>query len=118
MVRRHGCLGLIWNIDDYNAPRSYKPKTSWERMAHDLIWTFDDNEPRFRHEKWRQVFDDQIKSTPLSLIKANDQYWSLPLGEHQEEYQVWLSKEQVWERYNTLSQISSLEGDAREVCIA
>lgn len=85
-----------------------------------LFWrrTFDDKEPRFRHQKWRQVFDDQSKSTPLSLIVANDQFFSLPLGEHLEPFEVWLPKDKIWERYNTISHISILEGEAREVSVS
>ena len=106
---------MIWNIEDYNAPRDHEATTTWERKLQDLTWTFDDNEPRFRHEKWRKVFEDQSKSTPLSLIFANDQYFALPLGQHLEPFEVWLTKEKVWERYNTLSHISTLQGEDREV---
>lgn len=106
---------MIWNIEDYNAPRDHKATTPWEAKVHDLTWSLDDNEPRFRHQKWRQVFDDQSKSTPLSLIIANDQYFALPLGEHTEPFETWLSKDKVWERYNTISHIALLEGEEREV---
>ena len=106
---------MVWNIDDYNTPQSYEPKTEWETKLHDLTWTFDDDLPRFRHEQWRHVFDEQIKKTPLSLVVPSDQLFSLPLGEHDEKFEVRLSKEQVWERYNTLSHIARLEGAMREV---
>lgn len=109
---------MIWNIDDYNSPQSFAPRSAWETQLHEILWGFDDHEPRFRHEKWRAVFDDQLKSTPLSLLKASDQYFALPLGEHQEDYEVWLAKDQVWERFATLSQIAVLEGDEREVCVS
>lgn len=106
---------MIWNIEHYNAPRDHEAATSWEQKVHDLTWTFDDKEPRFRHEKWRQVLEDQSKATPLSLIVPNDQYFSLPLGEHLEPFETWLSKEAVWERYSTISHIAVLEGEEREV---
>ena len=115
VLKPHGSLGMVWNIDDYNTPQSYEPKTEWETKLHDLTWTFDDDLPRFRHEQWRHVFDEQIKKTPLSLVVPSDQLFSLPLGEHDEKFEVRLSKEQVWERYNTLSHIARLEGAMREV---
>lgn len=115
VLRPHGALGMIWNIEDYNAPRNHKATTPWEAKVQDLTWTFDDKEPRFRHQRWRQVFDDQSKATPLSLIIANEQFFALPLGEHLEPFEVWLPKEKVWERYNTISHISILEGEEREV---
>lgn len=114
----HGVLGMIWNIEDYNAPKKHKAATAYEQKIHDLTWTFDDNEPRFRHEQWRQVFVNQIKSTPLSLIKAADPLFALPLGEHHERWEVRMSKEKLWERYSTLSQVAIQEGEALEVCCA
>lgn len=81
----------------------------------DLTWTFDDKEPRFRHEAWRKVFDEQIKSTPMSILVAADPMFALPLGEHVEHWQVWLGKEAIWERYSTISHIAVLEGEERTV---
>lgn len=81
----------------------------------DLTWTFNDNQPRFRHEQWRAVFEEQSKSTPLSLLKAGDQLFSLPLGEHLEPFETWLSKDKIWERYSTISHIAVLQGEEREV---
>ena len=77
------------------------------------MWTFDDHEPRFRHEKWRDVFDEQLKTTPLT-IQAADPIFSLPLGEHIDKWTVWLSKPDVWERYHTISYISRLQGKELE----
>ena len=109
---------MIWNIDDYNSTRGFKPSTVWESKLHDLLWTFDDDVPRYRHEQWRRVFDEQVKSTPLSLIIAgDDQLFSLPLAEHDEEFEASLPKEKVWERFNTISQIAVLEGEDREVSV-
>ncbi|WPH03661.1 putative 2-heptaprenyl-1,4-naphthoquinone methyltransferase [Acrodontium crateriforme] len=114
VLKPHGSLGMIWNIEDYNAPRGHKATTSWEAKVQDLTWTFNDNEPRFRHEKWREVFDDQIKSTPMALITASDPLFSLPLGQHVEPFEVWLPKDKIWERYNTISHISVTDGEKRE----
>jgi len=114
VLKPHGALGLIWNIEDYNAPGGHEAATPWEGKIQDLTWTFYDDEPRFRHEQWRKVFEEQSKSTPLSLIVANEQYFALPLGEHHEPFVKWLPKEKVWERYNTISHISVLQGDERE----
>lgn len=83
---------------------------------HNLTWTFDDREPRYRHEEWRRVFDDQSKSTPWSLLVAGEQFFSLPLAEEREAFEVRLSKEALWERYSTLSHVAVLEGKEREVC--
>nr|OQO24333.1 hypothetical protein B0A51_05560 [Rachicladosporium sp. CCFEE 5018] len=114
VLRPHGALGLIWNIEHYNEARSHVAATSWEAKLHNLIWSFEDNEPRFRHEKWRTVFDEQIKTTPLSLLVAADPLFALPLGEEREEWVVWLQKERVWERFATLSQIAGLDGEKLE----
>lgn len=53
--------------------------------------------------------------TPLTMITGgHDQLFSLPLGENVEKYSARLSKEQIWERFTTLSQIAVLEGEDRE----
>ncbi len=81
--------------------------TNWESQIRDLTWTLDDDVPRFRHEKWRQCFDEQLASTPFSLTSA-DPLFSLPLGEGSVRFETWLSKDDIWKRYKTLSQISVL----------
>lgn len=80
----------------------------------EFIWTLDDDQPRFRHEKWRQVFDEQIKSGPISLMTSSSPLFSLPIGQHEERWEVWLTKDKIWERLNTLSQISVLEPEEKE----
>lgn len=127
-----GVFGMIWNIDDCmhgaescycrskcrltrhektdNAPRSWKIHDGWETVMRDVIWTFDDDSPRFRHEKWRQVFDEQTASNPVSL-QLSDPLFSLPLGEGAVDFQTWLSKDAIWSRLRTLSQLAVLEGE-------
>lgn len=102
------------NVPD-NAPRSQKATTAWEEKLHDIIWAQDDNSPRFRHEKWRSIFDEQIESNPLSIATSAEPLFSLPLGENVERWEIWLSKEAVWDRFNTLSQITMLKGEEKEV---
>ena len=122
-----GSLGLIWNIEDCsfldiedcvsvlivaqdNAPKSWPPTTKWEGEMKDVMWSFDDEQPRFRHEKWREVFDKQLSTTPFSIQSA-DPLFSLPLGENFEKFTYWLTPEAVWDRFYSLSQISVLEGE-------
>lgn len=120
MLKPHGVLGLVWNIEDYNAPRDHKASSSWETVVHGLTWKVADESgdetPRFRHLQWRKVFDEQVKKTPLSLIIASDdQKFSLPIGEYTEPFEVALSKEKAWDRYCTLAHIAVLEGERLEV---
>ena len=79
----------------------------------DLIWTFDDGLPRFRHMKWKTVFDEQNSSNPLTMHFANPLF-GLPIGEGTVDFETWLSKDEVWKRYRTLSQIAILEGEELE----
>ena len=126
-------FGMIWNIEDCmldpeilcssnaglhiptldNAPKSWNVHDGWEKTMRDVVWTFDDDQPRFRHEKWRQVFDDQNASNPLTLHFA-DPLFGLPLGEDSVEFTSWLSKEDIWARLRTLSQFAVLEGEELE----
>ncbi|EME80282.1 uncharacterized protein MYCFIDRAFT_31560 [Pseudocercospora fijiensis CIRAD86] len=119
VLQSHGALGLIWNIEDYNNSKKHKPSSAWEQTAKDLTWQVSeelgDQEPRFRHLQWKKVFDEQIKMTPLSLIKASDdQLFSLPIAEYHEPWQVALPVDKVWERYRTLGYISVLRDEKLE----
>ncbi|KIX06933.1 uncharacterized protein Z518_04909 [Rhinocladiella mackenziei CBS 650.93] len=132
VLKPTGGFGGIWNIDDCaldldshrpgpqahqeptdNSPRSWKIYPGWESVMRDVVWTLDDNMPRFRHEKWRQVFDDRTESDPLSPQFA-DSLFKLPLGESEVEFEAWLSKDAVWSRLRTPSQLAILEGEERE----
>jgi hypothetical protein len=115
-LQAHGALGLIWNIESYNAPASSKPSTTWEKTLQTHTLGFDDSQQRFRNEKWRDVFLNQVSSSPLKLLIAGDgPLFSMPLGEEREEWTVWLTREQLWERYRTLGQVAVLEGEELEV---
>jgi hypothetical protein len=91
--------------------------TKWEANLNDFIWTFEDDAPRFRNAKWKAVFDNQIKSTPLTITAFASPLFSLPLGEDVVKWTVWLTKENIWKRFSTLSQIAVLEGEALEVSV-
>ena len=80
------------------------------------MWRYDDDHARFRHGQWRRIFDDQLKSSPLT-IQGADPIFSLPLGEQLFSYEHWLSKEEVWQRFRTHSQIAVLEGEELEVSL-
>lgn len=120
VLKRHGGLGLVWNAEDYNSPRGHKASTSGEAALQELVLKVvdeaGDQEPRFRDLQWRKVFDEQVKKTPLSLIKTSDgdQLFSLPIGEYLEPFQATLSVEQAWQRFNTLGHVAALEGEAKE----
>jgi hypothetical protein len=81
----------------------------------DLIWSLPNDQPRFRNGKWRDVFEDQVKSTPFTITTQADPLFSLPLGEDQIKWTVWLSEENLWKRFRTLSQLAVLEGHALDV---
>jgi hypothetical protein len=93
-----------------NSPLSWNITPGWETTIRDLTWTFDDQKSRFRHEKWRAVFEEQSKSDPLNLHFAEPMF-SLPLGDDSVPFETWLSREDAWSRYRTLSQIAALVGE-------
>jgi len=114
VIRLDGCLGMVWNIEDYNQTQNWTKTTKWETRLNDFLWSFDDDAPRFRNEKWRAVFENQVKTTPFTVTALANPLFSLPLGEEQVKWTVWLSKESIWKRYGTLSQIAILEGEDLE----
>lgn len=92
-----------------NAPRSWEPATEWEQRLRDITWSFGNDDIRFRHEQWREIFDKQLETNPFSIQSA-DPLFTLPLGEESFLWTHWLSPDALWERYHTLSQFAVLEG--------
>lgn len=90
-----------------NAPKSWTTTTSWELKIKDITWLFDDGNPRFRHERWRDVFEKQLVNTPSGTAVTN-QLFSLPLGEDSVSFTIWHSEQAIWKRYCTLSQLAVL----------
>lgn len=77
-----------------------------------VIHTFHDDTPRFRDDQWRQVFDEQNRSDPLSLQFTANPIFGLPIGEGQVGYEERLRPDAIWARLSTLSQIAVLKGEA------
>jgi hypothetical protein len=77
----------------------------------------DDHEPRFRHDEWCKVFENQLVSTPVTamIVGKNNSLFSLPLGGDTVQWMVWLDKEALWKRLRTLSHVAVLEGVKLEV---
>ncbi|KAJ9157748.1 S-adenosyl-L-methionine-dependent methyltransferase [Pleurostoma richardsiae] len=98
-------FGMIWNVEDYNKPASWKATTSWEKLLNEWIFERDDGLPRFRDEQWRAVFARQ-KDSPSPLFSA-------PPAEERVPWTVWLSEDALWARFNTLSQVAVLKGEER-----
>ncbi|KAI1105527.1 S-adenosyl-L-methionine-dependent methyltransferase [Jackrogersella minutella] len=112
-------FGAIWNVEDYNKPQSWPATTKWEQKLNDFISSLDDGLPRFRHQKWKEVFDQQLPATPFQALKDTFTNrlprFSLPLGEDSVKWTVWLTEEALSLRLKTLSQIAVLKGGEREV---
>ncbi|KAF4976282.1 hypothetical protein FZEAL_7033 [Fusarium zealandicum] len=100
-------LGLIWNIEDYNRPKSWPPSTKWEDELSKLnINQKVDTESRFRHLLWKQVFERQAQAdTPL---------FSTPIETEEIKWSVWLTPEALLDRLNTLSWNAIREVEERQ----
>ncbi|KAB5580778.1 S-adenosyl-L-methionine-dependent methyltransferase [Coniochaeta sp. 2T2.1] len=112
-------LGMIWNIEEYNKPKSWPSVTSWGKKLNDWIWSIStDGLPRFRDEAWQSVFEKQTKHNPIQILRdslsADFPKFSLPLGEETIKWTVWLSEDALWARINTLSQVAVLQGPGKE----
>jgi len=99
-----------------NAPKGWNPSTAWEGKVKAITWRLEDQQPRFRHAQWKLVFEKQLSTTPFT-IQAADPLFSLPLGEESVKFTYWMSKDAIWKRYSTLSQIAVLEPAGKEVSI-
>ncbi|KAH8676773.1 hypothetical protein BGZ60DRAFT_468651 [Tricladium varicosporioides] len=94
-----------------NAPKDWKSRVPWEEKLKQIIASFEDGHPRFRHGKWREVFETREDTNHFQTIKGkltgNFPNFSLLLGEESVEWTVWLGDEAVWDRFSTLSQIAN-----------
>ncbi|KAI0008865.1 S-adenosyl-L-methionine-dependent methyltransferase [Xylariaceae sp. FL0662B] len=121
VLRPGAVLGAIWNVEDYNKPIGWEASTKWEQKLNDFVDSLDDGLPRFRHLKWKDVFEQQLPASPIQVIKDtlfdHMPKFSLPLGEHTTKWTVWLSEEALWSRFNTLSHIAMLKGEKRDAAI-
>lgn len=102
-----------------NSPRDGRATTTkWEQVLKDIVESSEDGLPRFRHGKWKQVFEEQLDSTPLQTLKdtftQDFPQFSLPLGEDHVSWTVWLSDEAIWNRFGTLSAITVMEPEKKE----
>lgn len=105
-------LGMIWNIEDYNAPKEWNIHEGWESTMRDVMWSeeLEDNHPRFRNMQWKKVFDEQGSSNPL-LLHFSNPIFGLPIGEESVDFVRWLSKEDIWNTFQTYSQVANLKSD-------
>ncbi|KAG4436889.1 hypothetical protein IFR05_007615 [Cadophora sp. M221] len=118
VLRPGAAFGMIWNIEDYNAPKHHMASTKWEQKMKDIVATLGDGHARFRDMQWKEVFEQQQDTTPLQALKDTFTHsfpsFSLPLGEESVKWTVWLSDENIWARFSTLSQIANLTKERRE----
>lgn len=103
-------LGLIWNIEDYNAPKEWDIPQAWATTMRDVIWSLDDGHARFRDMQWKKIFDEQGSSNPLAIFSSNPLF-GLPVGEQTFDFTRWSSKEDVWKTIQTHSQVANLPPD-------
>ncbi|KAK5101531.1 hypothetical protein LTR70_000741 [Exophiala xenobiotica] len=103
-------LGLIWNIEDYLAPKDWQIHEGWHSTMWNVMDELKDDQPRYRDQQWKKVFDEQGSSNPLSL-HASDPLFGLPVGEESFDFVRWVAKESVWKMFKTYSQIANLDTD-------
>jgi len=96
VLHPQGTLGFIWNVEDYNQTIDFSCATSWESALRDLNWKYTlDDVHRYKNAEWRKVFDeDELPFVPLEEMLVREE--------------IWISKQELWNRLNTLSNIASL----------
>lgn len=102
-----------------NGAKSWQTTTHWEQKLKEIVAETDDSHPRFRHMKWKDVFEKQLDSTPFQTLKDTFTHrfptFSLPLGEETVKWTaMWLRDEAIWDRFATLSQIANLDDGKKE----
>lgn len=94
-----------------NQPASWTTSTEWENAIKQQILQLPDMGPnRFRDNKWPLVFEQQAKNAaPM---------FSTPIETTSVPFTLWLKPDALWDRVNTLSQISILAGAERDAFVA
>ncbi|KZZ94735.1 Methyltransferase type 11 [Moelleriella libera RCEF 2490] len=84
-----------------NQPLNWVASTRWEDALKRIILPLKpDGTPRFRDDKWWEVFERQSR--------AAEAYFSTPIGQEKVPFAVWRTKDLLWDRVNTLSQVAIL----------
>ncbi|KAK3203496.1 hypothetical protein GRF29_112g1414914, partial [Pseudopithomyces chartarum] len=99
VLRPEGGLGLIWNVDDFNGPIDHTPSTPYEARLKAIIRSLPNPINLYRELKWKDALNPDQQN-----------YFKHPLGEGEIAYEAILSRESIWERFATMSQVSKLKG--------
>ncbi|KAJ4305418.1 hypothetical protein N0V90_000949 [Kalmusia sp. IMI 367209] len=94
-----GGLGFIWNVDDFNAPIKSTPSTPYEARLKDIIRSLPNPTNQYRELKWKEC-----------LHPSQQQLFDYPLLERELPWTIVLSRQGIWERFATMTQVSSLDG--------
>lgn len=105
-----------------NKPKNWSASTAWEEALNQLVHSLQgDGQPRFRQFVWRDIFDAQLPSNPLTttakLLASGSEpssvgsLFSVPIGEDSVSFVVWLTPDALWKRVATLSQVAMLRGE-------
>ncbi|QKX63968.1 uncharacterized protein TRUGW13939_11141 [Talaromyces rugulosus] len=100
VLKPNGYLALLWHVDDYNGFQSDIPTTEWERIIKEHIWQHDDNVPRFRHGKWKAIFN-----------APGQTFFEQPVEEKDVPFTYYADVDALWGRLRTYSQFTNLEGE-------
>lgn len=102
-----------------NKPIAWTASTTWASYLNAWIHTLAtrDGNKRFRDMEWQAVFDAQLKTNPLQVLRdtvaGRLPRFSVPLGQESVGWSHWLSEEALWARINTLSHVAVLEGEEK-----
>lgn len=70
----------------------------------------DTGPPKFRDQKWHEVFDrEAVSSNPM---------FATPINDERHPFTTYLGREALWSRLHTLSQVSLLTGSDKEAFIS
>ncbi|KAL1609959.1 hypothetical protein SLS60_001624 [Paraconiothyrium brasiliense] len=91
-------------VDEVNAPIDHTPTTPYESRLKAIIRSLPNPVNLYRELKWKDV-----------LLPEQQQFFQWPLKEEELPYEIALSRESIWERFATMSQVSSLKGEELQV---
>src|SRR4051812_22853880 len=104
-----------------DTPRPYPLSTAWAAKLRDYVLSLDESnthhDPQFRNDQWRNVFEHQVASTPITaaFVGESNSLFTLPLGEDMVKWHIWLDREALWNRLRALGSIAILADEKLKV---
>ncbi|KAL9615950.1 MAG: hypothetical protein Q9160_009122 [Pyrenula sp. 1 TL-2023] len=108
-----GLLFLLWNESGTDAQTLPEPATRWEAEMRNLAMSFRVKQRGFFDARWREIFNNETTKQEDGSFSPQTLF-DMPLKEKTIKWSAWLTKQDIWDGFSTLSFITSLDDEEKE----